>query len=220
MIYNKFDARECSISEYSLLCYNISYHNMFLCIIHNSEYPFLYQPHWDIQRGNILVGQIKIIIIESDLEVEIMDKIDKKILSLLQENARYPLKHLAQKVFLSSPAVSTRIERMEKAGIITASGISLDESAHTASFGQQEIALTPREFELLSFLMRNAGNVVSREDLLAEAWGWDYLTTTKTVDTHIKRLRDKLSSVGLSPSVIETVRGYGYRFVKNFVNPA
>ena len=212
MIYNKFDARECSISEYSLLCYNISYHNMFLCIIHNSEYPFLYQPHWDIQRGNILVGQIEIIIIESDLEVEIMDKIDKKILSLLQENARYPLKHLAQKVFLSSPAVSTRIERMEKAGIITASGISLDESAHTASFGQQEIALTPREFELLSFLMRNAGNVVSREDLLAEAWGWDYLTTTKTVDTHIKRLRDKLRTSGADPKIIETVRGYGYRF--------
>ena len=47
-----------------------------------------------------------------------MDKIDKKILSLLQENARYPLKHLASKVFLSSPAVSTRIERMEKAGAV------------------------------------------------------------------------------------------------------
>ena len=46
-----------------------------------------------------------------------MDKIDRKILSLLQENARYPLKYLAQKVFLSSPAVSTRIERLEKAGI-------------------------------------------------------------------------------------------------------
>lgn len=46
-----------------------------------------------------------------------MDKIDRKILSLLQENARYPLKYLAQKVFLSSPAVSTRIERMEKAAL-------------------------------------------------------------------------------------------------------
>lgn len=55
-----------------------------------------------------------------------MDKIDKKILSLLQENARYPLKHLSQKVFLSSPAVSTRIERMEKAGIITGYHASVD----------------------------------------------------------------------------------------------
>ena len=55
-----------------------------------------------------------------------MDKIDKKILSLLQENARYPLKHLASKVFLSSPAVSTRIERMEKAGIITGYHATVD----------------------------------------------------------------------------------------------
>ncbi len=55
-----------------------------------------------------------------------MDKIDKKILSLLQENARFPLKHLAQKVFLSSPAVSTRIERMEKAGIITGYHAAID----------------------------------------------------------------------------------------------
>ncbi len=55
-----------------------------------------------------------------------MDRIDKKILKLLQENARYPLKHLAQKVFLSSPAVSTRIERMEKAGILTGYHASVD----------------------------------------------------------------------------------------------
>lgn len=55
-----------------------------------------------------------------------MDKIDRKILALLQQNARYPLKHLANKVFLSSPAVSTRIERMEKAGIITGYHASID----------------------------------------------------------------------------------------------
>ena len=66
--------------------------------------------------------------------------------------------------------------------------------------------------------MRNAGKVVSREELLREAWGWEYLTETKTVDTHIKRLRDKLASVGMDPAVIETVRGYGYRFVKGFKN--
>ena len=55
-----------------------------------------------------------------------MDKIDRKILSLLQENARYPLKYLAQKVFLSSPAVSTRIERLEKAGILTGYHATID----------------------------------------------------------------------------------------------
>ncbi len=95
---------------------------------------------------------------------------------------------------------------------ITAGGITLDEDAHTAKGDQGPLDLTPREFELLASLMRNAGRVVSREDLLREAWGWEYLTETKTVDTHIKRLRDKIEQAGYDPSLVETVRGYGYRF--------
>ena len=95
---------------------------------------------------------------------------------------------------------------------ITASGITLDEDAHTASGDAGDIDLTPREFELLACLMKSAGKVVSREDLLRDAWGWEYLTETKTVDTHVKRLRDKIASAGYDPSLVETVRGYGYRF--------
>ena len=95
---------------------------------------------------------------------------------------------------------------------ITASGITLDEDAHTAASDHGEIDLTPREFELLASLMKSAGKVVSREDLLRDAWGWEYLTETKTVDTHIKRLRDKIHAAGYDPALVETVRGYGYRF--------
>ena len=95
---------------------------------------------------------------------------------------------------------------------VTASGITLDEDAHTAAGDKGEIDLTPREFELLASLMKSAGKVVSREDLLRDAWGWEYLTETKTVDTHIKRLRDKIQSAGYDPALVETVRGYGYRF--------
>lgn len=94
---------------------------------------------------------------------------------------------------------------------LVASGITLDEDAHTATGTQGDIDLTPREFELLACLMKNAGNVVSREDLLHDAWGWEYLTETKTVDTHIKRLRDKIEAAGYDPAMVETVRGYGYR---------
>ncbi len=97
-------------------------------------------------------------------------------------------------------------------GIITVNGITLDKQAHTASGDKGPIELTPREFELLTSLMKNAGKVVSREDLLREAWGWEYLTETKTVDTHIKRLRDKIQNAGYDPGLVETVRGYGYRF--------
>lgn len=96
--------------------------------------------------------------------------------------------------------------------VIVAGGITLDEDAHTAKGEHGPLELTPREFELLASLMRNAGRVVSREDLLREAWGWEYLTETKTVDTHIKRLRDKIEQAGYDPGMVETVRGYGYRF--------
>ncbi len=94
---------------------------------------------------------------------------------------------------------------------VKAAGIVLDEGAHVARFGSTDIDLTPREFELLACLMRHAGRVLSREHLLKEAWGWQYVVETKTVDTHIKRLRDKLTQAGADPSVVETVRGYGYR---------
>ncbi|MBI5232073.1 MAG: response regulator transcription factor [Coriobacteriales bacterium] len=95
---------------------------------------------------------------------------------------------------------------------LEALGITVDEPAHEAYFGETPIDLTPREFELLAELMRHQGKVLSREHLLREAWGWEYLVETKTVDTHIKRLRDKLEAAGVDPALVETVRGYGYRF--------
>ncbi len=96
-------------------------------------------------------------------------------------------------------------ERFEAAGIV------LDEASHEVSFEGRPIDLTPREFELLACLMRHRSNVLSRDQLLRQAWGWDIVVETKTVDTHIKRLRDKLEAVGADPGVVETVRGYGYR---------
>jgi len=96
--------------------------------------------------------------------------------------------------------------------IIEASGITLDEGTHMATGLHGTIDLTPREFELLASLMRHGGKVLSRDQLLREAWGWEYLVDTKTVDTHVKRLRDKLAASQIDPSLVETVRGYGYRF--------
>lgn len=97
---------------------------------------------------------------------------------------------------------------------ISAGGITLNEDTRVAQGDKGAIDLTPREFELLACLMRNAGKVVSREDLLHDAWNWEFITETKTVDTHIKRLRDKIESAGYDPKLVETVRGYGYRFKK------
>lgn len=105
-------------------------------------------------------------------------------------------------------------DSLSSASEICAGGITLDEDAHTANGNKGPIDLTPREFELLACLMRNAGKVVSRKDLLHDAWGWEFITETKTVDTHIKRLRDKIEAAGYDPKLVETVRGYGYRFKK------
>jgi two-component system response regulator RegX3 len=96
--------------------------------------------------------------------------------------------------------------------VISVEGITLDEDAHTAIGPKGSMDLTPREFELMAALMKNSGKVVTREELLRDAWGWEHLTETKTVDTHIKRLRDKIANAGYDPGMIETVRGYGYRF--------
>jgi two-component system response regulator RegX3 len=96
--------------------------------------------------------------------------------------------------------------------VIEVSGITLDEGTHMAVGPSGPIDLTPREFELLAALMRYAGKVLSRDQLLHDAWGWEYLVETKTVDTHVKRLRDKLEAAEVDPGLIETVRGYGYRF--------
>ncbi|MDY2626305.1 MAG: response regulator transcription factor [Coriobacteriales bacterium] len=96
--------------------------------------------------------------------------------------------------------------------VIEASGIRIDEGMHVVEGPNGPIDLTPREFELLATLMRHAGKVLSRDQLLRDAWGWEYLVETKTVDTHVKRLRDKLEAAGVDPGLIETVRGYGYRF--------
>ncbi|MDR2106432.1 MAG: response regulator transcription factor [Coriobacteriales bacterium] len=96
--------------------------------------------------------------------------------------------------------------------VIEVSGITLDEGTHMAVGAHGPIDLTPREFELLAALMRHAGKVLSRDQLLHDAWGWEYLVETKTVDTHVKRLRDKLEAAKVDPGLIETVRGYGYRF--------
>jgi len=75
-----------------------------------------------------------------------------------------------------------------------------------------ELALAPREFDLLAALMRNRGAVLTRDLLLARVWGEDYLGDARTVDVHIRWLRQKIEEDPSDPQRIVTVRGMGYRF--------
>jgi DNA-binding response OmpR family regulator len=95
---------------------------------------------------------------------------------------------------------------------IDINGLHIDLGRHQVRLDNQEVELTPKEFELLSFLATNQGLVFSRDTLLERVWGYSYGGETRTVDVHIRGLRDKLGDDANTPRFIETVRRVGYRF--------
>ena len=92
--------------------------------------------------------------------------------------------------------------------------ISLDEKRRSAFKSGEEVELTMKEFDLILFLMKNPGKVYSRESLLDLVWGYDYLGDTRTVDVHIRRLREKLELTPAQPRHIITKWGVGYYFAE------
>jgi len=98
--------------------------------------------------------------------------------------------------------------RAEEVELLEHRGIRIDLDRHRCFVTDREIQLTAKEFQLLATLMRRPGRVQTRERLLDEVWGSDVTVTLRTIDTHLKRLREKL---GVGGDVIETVRGVGYR---------
>lgn len=89
--------------------------------------------------------------------------------------------------------------------------LQIDLLQHRVRLGDKEISLTSKEFALLSFLATNAGNVYSREQLLEQVWGYDYYGDVRTVDVHIRHLREKLEADPGNPQLIITVWGTGYK---------
>jgi len=96
---------------------------------------------------------------------------------------------------------------------ITIGDLHLDLTAHRLSKKGAEILLSAREYDLLSFLMRNAGQAMSRETILAQVWGEEWIGDERTLDVHVRWLRLKIEDDPASPQYIQTVRGYGYRFI-------
>jgi two-component system, OmpR family, response regulator RegX3 len=90
--------------------------------------------------------------------------------------------------------------------------VRMDVERHVVSVNGQDTALPLKEFELLEMLLRNAGRVLTRSQLIDRVWGSDYVGDTKTLDVHVKRLRAKVEPDPASPQLIVTVRGMGYKF--------
>ena len=108
-------------------------------------------------------------------------------------------------------AVLRRSKENEKDDVIEADGICLDRKKHLVFADGEAVELTYKEFELLDYLMRNKGIVLTREKLLDTVWNLDYEGESRTVDVHIGSLRQKLGQCG---HLISTVRGVGYKFGK------
>lgn len=107
-------------------------------------------------------------------------------------------------------AILRRVHQEAAAGeALDREGLHLDPERHRCVVDGLDVDLTATEFRLLETLMRRPGRVMSRQSLLDEVWGTDIAVTERTIDTHLKRLREKLGSAG---ALIETVRGVGYRF--------
>ena len=99
----------------------------------------------------------------------------------------------------------------EQDTVIEAGALTINVERHEVRIGEKQIDLTLKEFELLRYLMENRGHVLTRDQLLNSVWGIDYAGETRTVDVHIRHLRQKLSLGGEDDEYIETIRGKGYK---------
>ena len=97
----------------------------------------------------------------------------------------------------------------KKKETLSSGDINMDVTSHRAYLGDREISLTQKEYALLEYFLTHKGIALSRDKLLTEVWGYNYVGETRTVDVHIRHLREKLGSEG---DKIETVKGLGYRF--------
>ncbi len=95
---------------------------------------------------------------------------------------------------------------------VEAGPVRLDVDRHVVSVSGEEVTMPLKEFELLELLLRNAGRVLTRGQLIDRVWGSDYVGDTKTLDVHVKRLRAKVEPAPSTPRHIVTVRGLGYKF--------
>ena len=95
---------------------------------------------------------------------------------------------------------------------VTVGNLTLDPISRRAFRGQQELQLSAREFDLLAILMRNAGRALSRDELLSQVWGEDWIGDPRTLDVHVRWLRLKIEDDPATPVYVQTVRGHGYRF--------
>lgn len=124
----------------------------------------------------------------------------------------FSMRELTARVRAVLRRLSTRPE--ESLPVLTKSGIRLDADRHEVTVDGKAISLSPKEFDLLAYLMRHSGRVRNREDILQAVWGSAEFVDERTVDVHIRWLRLKIEADPVSPRRLLTVRGVGYKFAE------
>ena len=121
-----------------------------------------------------------------------------------EQHHREDLKHV--------PASEADSADDTSAKLLTFGNLTIDPNRREMSLDGKTVALKPKEYELLLYLAQHRGHALTRERLLEQVWGWDYVGGTRTVDVHISWLREKIEGTPGIPTRIVTVRGAGYRF--------
>ena len=107
---------------------------------------------------------------------------------------------------------SMAIDDFRDSGVYTAGNLEVDVSAHLARLDGVELNMKPREFQLLALLISNKRRAFTRDQILEELWGYDYIGDVRTIDVHVRWLREKIEKNPAKPDKIKTIRGIGYRF--------
>ena len=112
----------------------------------------------------------------------------------------------------SGAGADTEAEEEVAEQILEGGRVKMDVERHTVTVAGEPVSMPLKEFDLLEYLLRNAGRVLTRGQLIDRIWGADYVGDTKTLDVHVKRLRSKIEEQPSRPKHLVTVRGLGYKF--------
>jgi two-component system response regulator ResD len=165
-----------------------------------------YMDGWDVCKSIRKTSQVPIILLTAKSEEE------DKLLGYELGADDYITKPFSPKVLIAKvKALLKRTEYQTEPSntILNFQGLSIDELSHEVKVDGNSIILSPKEYDLLLYLIKNKGIALSRDKILDSVWGMDYYGDSRTVDTNIKRLREKL---GEKAEMITTIRGSGYKF--------
>ena len=121
----------------------------------------------------------------------------------------YIKKPFSPSILIARVNAILRRQKENKKSSLSVGALSADREGHYFTLNNERMELSPKEYDLLQYLVDNIGNALSRDQMLEKVWGYEHSTDTRTVDTHIKKLRKKL---GVQSGYIQTVRDFGYRF--------